>query len=152
MNLYGMLLDLLVVNLLSQQDTNTDATPCRPCCTCQAHLVWTRPRFGEINDRHRTESYVSALRNVSDWWLWFNVEQHLYFGHPSKLQGFNAIVFINVVWFVSLPGDKDRQCVSRSQWWEPPSCLCSHAWSQEGIQNRSVLLCFISKILWDCLA
>uniref|UniRef100_A0A3B4WNK7 Protein arginine N-methyltransferase n=1 Tax=Seriola lalandi dorsalis TaxID=1841481 RepID=A0A3B4WNK7_SERLL len=38
--------------------------PSRPCCTCQAHLVWTRPRFGELNDRQRTESYVSALRSV----------------------------------------------------------------------------------------
>uniref|UniRef100_A0AAQ4P5P1 Protein arginine N-methyltransferase 7 n=1 Tax=Gasterosteus aculeatus aculeatus TaxID=481459 RepID=A0AAQ4P5P1_GASAC len=41
-----------------------DAPPPRPCCTCQAHLVWTRPRFGELNDRRRTESYVSALRSV----------------------------------------------------------------------------------------
>ncbi|KAM4618369.1 protein arginine N-methyltransferase 7 [Polymixia lowei] len=48
----------------SQQDTQTEAPPCRPCCTCQAHLVWTRPRFGELNDRHRTETYVSALRSV----------------------------------------------------------------------------------------
>lgn len=37
----------------------------RPCCTCQAHLVWTRPRFGELNDEQRTESYVNALRSVS---------------------------------------------------------------------------------------
>uniref|UniRef100_A0A667YIP3 Protein arginine N-methyltransferase n=1 Tax=Myripristis murdjan TaxID=586833 RepID=A0A667YIP3_9TELE len=43
---------------------STEAPPCRPCCTCQAHLVWTRPRFGELNDSHRTESYVSALRSV----------------------------------------------------------------------------------------
>ncbi|XP_029909720.1 protein arginine N-methyltransferase 7 [Myripristis murdjan] len=48
----------------SQQDAETEAPPCRPCCTCQAHLVWTRPRFGELNDSHRTESYVSALRSV----------------------------------------------------------------------------------------
>lgn len=40
------------------------APPGRPCCTCQAHLVWTRPRFGELNDRRRTESFVSALRSV----------------------------------------------------------------------------------------
>uniref|UniRef100_A0A8C1T8T1 Protein arginine methyltransferase 7 n=1 Tax=Cyprinus carpio TaxID=7962 RepID=A0A8C1T8T1_CYPCA len=37
----------------------------RPCCTCQAHLVWTRPRFGELNDEQRTESYVNALRSVN---------------------------------------------------------------------------------------
>lgn len=36
----------------------------RPCCTCLAHLVWNRPRFGEINDKKRTESYVRALREV----------------------------------------------------------------------------------------
>uniref|UniRef100_A0A8C4EPQ6 Protein arginine N-methyltransferase n=1 Tax=Dicentrarchus labrax TaxID=13489 RepID=A0A8C4EPQ6_DICLA len=49
---------------LHKQDPQTDAPPSRPCCTCQAHLVWTRPRFGELNDRRRTESYVSALRSV----------------------------------------------------------------------------------------
>ncbi|XP_075931583.1 protein arginine N-methyltransferase 7 isoform X2 [Anarhichas minor] len=48
----------------SQQDSQAEAPPTRPCCTCQAHLVWTRPRFGELNDRRRTESYVSALRSV----------------------------------------------------------------------------------------
>lgn len=42
--------------------------PSRPCCICQAHLVWTRPRFGELNDRRHTDSYVSALRSVSDGW------------------------------------------------------------------------------------
>lgn len=36
----------------------------RPCCTCLAHLVWNRPRFGELNDKRRTETYVSALRKV----------------------------------------------------------------------------------------
>uniref|UniRef100_A0A8C5DJN8 Protein arginine N-methyltransferase n=1 Tax=Gouania willdenowi TaxID=441366 RepID=A0A8C5DJN8_GOUWI len=40
------------------------APPTRPCCTCQAHLVWTRPRFGELNDRRRTKSYVSALQSI----------------------------------------------------------------------------------------
>uniref|UniRef100_A0AAZ3S831 Protein arginine N-methyltransferase 7 n=1 Tax=Oncorhynchus tshawytscha TaxID=74940 RepID=A0AAZ3S831_ONCTS len=40
------------------------APPCRPCCVCQAHLVWTRTRFGELNDRQRTQSYVRALRSV----------------------------------------------------------------------------------------
>ncbi|XP_060892325.1 protein arginine N-methyltransferase 7 [Labrus mixtus] len=48
----------------SQQNSPTEAPPSRPCCTCQAHLVWNRPRFGEHNDRRRTESYVSALRSV----------------------------------------------------------------------------------------
>lgn len=46
--------------------TNSDieAPSFRPCCTCQAHLVWTRPRFGELNDEKRTERYVSALRSI----------------------------------------------------------------------------------------
>ncbi|KAF7650388.1 hypothetical protein LDENG_00126730 [Lucifuga dentata] len=48
----------------SQQNTESETIPSRPCCSCQAHLVWTRPRFGELNDRHRTKSYVSALRSV----------------------------------------------------------------------------------------
>ncbi|KAM3870019.1 protein arginine N-methyltransferase 7 [Diretmus argenteus] len=47
-----------------QRDTESDSPPRRPCCTCQAHLVWSRPRFGELNDSQRTESYVSALRSV----------------------------------------------------------------------------------------
>lgn len=36
----------------------------RPSCSCLAHLVWNRPRFGELNDKRRTESYVDALRKV----------------------------------------------------------------------------------------
>jgi len=28
--------------------------------------VWTRPRFGELNDGRRTERYIRALRSVSD--------------------------------------------------------------------------------------
>lgn len=55
----------LNVDCFSQRGSQTEAPPSRPCCTCQAHLVWTRPRFGELNDRRRTESYVSALRSVS---------------------------------------------------------------------------------------
>uniref|UniRef100_A0A3P9H622 Protein arginine N-methyltransferase n=1 Tax=Oryzias latipes TaxID=8090 RepID=A0A3P9H622_ORYLA len=42
----------------------TEAPPPRPSCTCQAHLVWTRPRFGELNDGRRTECFVQALRSV----------------------------------------------------------------------------------------
>uniref|UniRef100_A0A1A8DDB6 Protein arginine N-methyltransferase n=1 Tax=Nothobranchius kadleci TaxID=1051664 RepID=A0A1A8DDB6_NOTKA len=47
-----------------QQEVPSESPPSRPCCTCQAHLVWTRPRFGELNDRQRTESYAAALRSV----------------------------------------------------------------------------------------
>lgn len=57
---------MVCVGVLSQQSSQSEAAPSRPCCTCQAHLVWNRARFGELNDRRRTESYVSALRSVSD--------------------------------------------------------------------------------------
>ncbi|XP_058384078.1 protein arginine N-methyltransferase 7 isoform X3 [Diceros bicornis minor] len=36
----------------------------RPVCDCQAHLLWNRPRFGEINDQDRTDQYIQALRMV----------------------------------------------------------------------------------------
>ncbi|KAG7231046.1 hypothetical protein INR49_025076 [Caranx melampygus] len=55
---------LTVCPCCSQQESQIAAPPSRPCCTCQAHLLWTRPRFGELNDRQRTESYISALRSV----------------------------------------------------------------------------------------
>ncbi|XP_037396614.1 protein arginine N-methyltransferase 7 [Pygocentrus nattereri] len=51
-------------NLSEGHQTDVEQSFCRPCCTCQAHLVWTRPRFGELNDWQRTESYLSALRSV----------------------------------------------------------------------------------------
>ncbi|XP_030222110.1 protein arginine N-methyltransferase 7 [Gadus morhua] len=50
----------------SQQVGLKETPLCRPCCTCHAHLVWNRPRFGELNDGRRTESYVRALRSVLD--------------------------------------------------------------------------------------
>ncbi|KAG7522456.1 arginine N-methyltransferase 7 [Solea senegalensis] len=49
---------------LRSPSQQTEAVPSRPCCTCQAHLLWTRPRFGELNDRRRTESFIRALRSV----------------------------------------------------------------------------------------
>ncbi|XP_076121605.1 protein arginine N-methyltransferase 7 [Alosa pseudoharengus] len=51
-------------NLSCSQQSSVERSLDRPMCTCQAHLVWTRPRFGELNDRHRNESYISALRSV----------------------------------------------------------------------------------------
>ncbi|XP_011853383.1 PREDICTED: protein arginine N-methyltransferase 7 isoform X2 [Mandrillus leucophaeus] len=36
----------------------------RPVCDCQAHLLWNRPRFGEINDQDRTNRYIQALSTV----------------------------------------------------------------------------------------
>lgn len=34
-------------------------------CRCRAHLLWNRPRLGELNDQNRTHQYVKALRKVS---------------------------------------------------------------------------------------
>ncbi|XP_032710000.1 protein arginine N-methyltransferase 7 isoform X1 [Lontra canadensis] len=45
-------------------EKNGRVSPPRPVCDCQAHLLWTRPRFGEINDQDRTERYIQALRAV----------------------------------------------------------------------------------------
>ncbi|NXF03664.1 ANM7 methyltransferase, partial [Smithornis capensis] len=35
-----------------------------PVCGCHAHLLWNRPRFGELNDESRTHRYVEALSKV----------------------------------------------------------------------------------------
>uniref|UniRef100_A0A8C3UYG9 Protein arginine N-methyltransferase n=1 Tax=Catharus ustulatus TaxID=91951 RepID=A0A8C3UYG9_CATUS len=35
-----------------------------PVCRCRAHLLWNRPRLGELNDQNRTQQYVRALRKV----------------------------------------------------------------------------------------
>nr|AAH57177.1 Protein arginine N-methyltransferase 7 [Mus musculus] len=45
-------------------DENDSAYQVRPVCDCQAHLLWNRPRFGEINDQDRTDHYAQALRTV----------------------------------------------------------------------------------------
>ncbi|XP_046536876.1 protein arginine N-methyltransferase 7 isoform X2 [Equus quagga] len=45
-------------------EKNESIHPGRPVCDCQAHLLWNRPRFGEINDQDRTDQYIQALRTV----------------------------------------------------------------------------------------
>uniref|UniRef100_H0X6Q0 Protein arginine N-methyltransferase n=1 Tax=Otolemur garnettii TaxID=30611 RepID=H0X6Q0_OTOGA len=45
-------------------EKNSKVHQMRPVCDCQAHLLWNRPRFGEINDQSRTDQYVQALRTV----------------------------------------------------------------------------------------
>lgn len=54
----------LFPSLLSA-DENAKGYQVRPVCDCQAHLLWNRPRFGEINDQDRTDQYAQALRTVS---------------------------------------------------------------------------------------
>ncbi|KAJ6666089.1 hypothetical protein lerEdw1_000993 [Lerista edwardsae] len=45
-------------------NASTDIRVERPMCCCQAHLLWNRPRFGELNDQNRTAQYVRALNKV----------------------------------------------------------------------------------------
>ncbi|XP_033013116.1 protein arginine N-methyltransferase 7 [Lacerta agilis] len=51
-----------------QKGRNEDATTAiqveSPVCRCQAHLLWNRPRFGELNDQNRTAQYLQALQKV----------------------------------------------------------------------------------------
>ncbi|XP_010126413.1 PREDICTED: protein arginine N-methyltransferase 7 isoform X2 [Chlamydotis macqueenii] len=35
-----------------------------PVCRCQAHLLWNRPRFGQLNDQNRTHQYIKSLMKV----------------------------------------------------------------------------------------
>lgn len=51
-------------SLRGQSSSLCAAPEPRPSCICLAHLFWNRPRFGELNDKRRTESYVDALRKV----------------------------------------------------------------------------------------
>ncbi|RXM31221.1 Protein arginine N-methyltransferase 7 [Acipenser ruthenus] len=48
----------------SQEGGDSESLISRPLCTCQAHMVWTRPRFGELNDPKRTDRYVEALKTI----------------------------------------------------------------------------------------
>ncbi|XP_066493674.1 protein arginine N-methyltransferase 7 isoform X2 [Tiliqua scincoides] len=47
-----------------KENANTNIRIERPMCCCQAHLLWNRPRFGELNDQNRTAQYVRALNKV----------------------------------------------------------------------------------------
>lgn len=51
-------------SLTQSEQNDVKLAKFRPCCTCQAHLVWTRSRFGELNDKQRIESYMNALRSI----------------------------------------------------------------------------------------
>ncbi|XP_021075844.1 protein arginine N-methyltransferase 7 [Mus pahari] len=48
----------------SPDESDSASYQVRPVCDCQAHLLWNRPRFGEINDQDRTDHYAQALRTV----------------------------------------------------------------------------------------
>ncbi|XP_032892021.1 protein arginine N-methyltransferase 7 [Amblyraja radiata] len=36
----------------------------RPLCSCQAHLMCNRQRFGELNDQQRNNTYIKALKTI----------------------------------------------------------------------------------------
>ncbi|XP_062356010.1 protein arginine N-methyltransferase 7 isoform X2 [Cinclus cinclus] len=46
------------------EEHKADACVESPVCRCRAHLLWNRPRFGELNDQSRTRQYISSLRKV----------------------------------------------------------------------------------------
>ncbi|XP_043350985.1 protein arginine N-methyltransferase 7 isoform X4 [Dermochelys coriacea] len=46
------------------EEDKKDAYVGSPLCSCQAHLLWNRPRFGELNDQDRTNQYIQALMTV----------------------------------------------------------------------------------------
>ncbi|XP_009083190.1 PREDICTED: protein arginine N-methyltransferase 7 [Acanthisitta chloris] len=51
----------------ARREEENEADVCVECpvCTCHAHVLWNRPRFGELNDQNRTNQYIKALRKVS---------------------------------------------------------------------------------------
>ncbi|NWV82680.1 ANM7 methyltransferase, partial [Dasyornis broadbenti] len=51
-------------NKAAEEEHKGDAHVESPVCRCRAHLLWNRPRFGELNDQNRTHQYIKALRKV----------------------------------------------------------------------------------------
>jgi len=48
-----------------EEENKADVRVESPVCRCQAHLLWNRPRFGELNDQNRTRQYIKSLMKVS---------------------------------------------------------------------------------------
>ncbi|XP_067905761.1 protein arginine N-methyltransferase 7 isoform X3 [Heterodontus francisci] len=48
----------------SSDECEADVLSKRPLCSCQAHLMCNRQRFGELNDQQRNETYIKALKTV----------------------------------------------------------------------------------------
>ncbi|XP_078400210.1 protein arginine N-methyltransferase 7 isoform X1 [Cetorhinus maximus] len=48
----------------NSDECDTDVLSERPLCSCQAHLMCNRQRFGELNDQQRNEAYIKALKTV----------------------------------------------------------------------------------------
>ncbi|KFQ53514.1 Protein arginine N-methyltransferase 7, partial [Nestor notabilis] len=47
-----------------EEENKADVRVESPVCRCQAHLLWNRPRFGQLNDKNRTHQYVKSLMKV----------------------------------------------------------------------------------------
>ncbi|XP_009986846.1 PREDICTED: protein arginine N-methyltransferase 7-like, partial [Tauraco erythrolophus] len=47
-----------------EEECKADVRVESPVCRCQAHLLWNRPRFGELNDQNRTRQYIKSLMKV----------------------------------------------------------------------------------------
>ncbi|KGL82134.1 Protein arginine N-methyltransferase 7, partial [Tinamus guttatus] len=47
-----------------EEENKADVHVESPVCRCQAHLLWNRPRFGELNDQNRTCQYIKSLVKV----------------------------------------------------------------------------------------
>uniref|UniRef100_A0A8C9XEY6 Protein arginine N-methyltransferase n=1 Tax=Sander lucioperca TaxID=283035 RepID=A0A8C9XEY6_SANLU len=128
----------------SQQDLPSEAPPSRPCCTCQAHLVWTRPRFGELNDRRRTESYVRALRSVLR-------EDSVCLGvsDGSLLPVFAHMIGAKKVLFFG-PSDASRFSLQVLEWSESKACLFQISVLMGEPYFSTSLLPWHSLFFWYC--
>ncbi|NXU19031.1 ANM7 methyltransferase, partial [Pardalotus punctatus] len=51
-------------NKAAEEEHKADVRVESPVCRCRAHLLWNRPRLGELNDQNRTYQYIKALRKV----------------------------------------------------------------------------------------
>ncbi|NWZ02451.1 ANM7 methyltransferase, partial [Loxia curvirostra] len=47
-----------------EEEHKADVCVESPVCRCRAHLLWNRPRFGQLNDQNRTQQYIQSLRRV----------------------------------------------------------------------------------------
>ncbi|NXI02102.1 ANM7 methyltransferase, partial [Pachycephala philippinensis] len=51
-------------NKADEEELKADVRVESPVCRCRAHLLWNRPRIGELNDQKRTCQYIESLRKV----------------------------------------------------------------------------------------
>lgn len=86
--------------------------------------MWNRPRFGELNDRRRTGSYVRALRSVSD--CYRKQMPLLIKGKDGHRPAAFAL------------GSQGGQRVSQHQRRESASCVRAHARIQKGSFQKSL--------------